>query len=78
MGTDQLDLSLMPVEWAETDLVRWLDKELRQPDVSQEKLEEWIRAPSASCLVPGASISPRWCGQSICSAANSWAQSQNP
>jgi type III restriction enzyme len=43
IGTDQLDLSLMPVEWTETDLVRWLDKELRQDDVSQEKMEEWIR-----------------------------------
>jgi len=43
VGTDQLDLSLMAVEWTETDLVRWLDKELRQDDVSQEKMEEWIR-----------------------------------
>src|ERR1035437_4338646 len=43
IGTDQLDLSLMPVEWTETDLVHWLDKELRQDDVSQEKMEEWVR-----------------------------------
>ena len=53
MGTDQLDLSLMPVEWAETDLVRWLDKELRQPDVSQEKLEEWIRRAVGELLGSG-------------------------
>jgi type III restriction enzyme len=33
----------MPVEWTETDLVHWLDKELRQDDVSQEKMEEWVR-----------------------------------
>ncbi|MGD0522221.1 MAG: DEAD/DEAH box helicase family protein, partial [Terracidiphilus sp.] len=43
IGTDQLDLSLMPVEWTETDLVHWLDRELRQDDVSQEKMEEWVR-----------------------------------
>ena len=43
IGTDQLDLSLMAVEWTETDLVRWLDKELHQNDVNQEKMEEWIR-----------------------------------
>lgn len=53
MGIDQLDLSLMPVEWTETDLVRWLDKELRQPDVSQEKLEEWIRRAVRELLSSG-------------------------
>jgi type III restriction enzyme len=53
MGTDQLDLSLMAVEWTETDLVRWLDKELRQDDVSQEKMQEWIRRAVSALLASG-------------------------
>ena len=43
MGTNQLDLSLMPVEWTEAQLVRWLEKEIRQQDVSQEKMSEYTR-----------------------------------
>jgi len=53
MGTDRLDLSLMAVEWTETDLVRWLDKELRQVDVSQQKMEEWIRRAVSGLLASG-------------------------
>ena len=35
-GEQQLDLNLLAGDWTETDLIRWLDKELRQPDIRQE------------------------------------------
>ncbi len=53
MGTDQLDLSLMPVEWTETDLVRWLEKEIRQTDVNSRTMEEWARRAIRELLASG-------------------------
>jgi type III restriction enzyme len=38
----QLDLNLLAAEWTETDLVRWLDRHLRQPDVNQGTLAAWL------------------------------------
>ena len=42
-GEQQLDLNLLAGDWTETDLIRWLDKELRQPDVRQEASLGWLR-----------------------------------
>jgi type III restriction enzyme len=42
-GEQQLDLNLLAGDWTETDLIRWLDKELRQPDVRQESSLGWLR-----------------------------------
>lgn len=53
VGTDQLDLSLMPVDWKETDLVRWLEKEIRQQDVNPEKMREFARRAVSSLLASG-------------------------
>lgn len=53
MGTNQLDLSLMPVEWSQSDLVRWLDKEVRQADVRQETMLAWIQRVVAHLLSTG-------------------------
>jgi type III restriction enzyme len=38
----QLDLNLLPTEQTDLDLVRWLDKQARQPDVSQQTMTAWI------------------------------------
>jgi len=53
IGENQLDLSLMAVQWTETDLVRWLDKEVRQADVRQETMLAWIQREVSALLVPG-------------------------
>jgi len=53
MGTDQLDLSAMPVEWSENDLDRWLEREIRQIDVSPEKLSEYTRRAVSGLLASG-------------------------
>jgi type III restriction enzyme len=42
-GEQQLDLNLLAGDWTETDLIRWLDKELRQPDIRQEASLGWLR-----------------------------------
>jgi type III restriction enzyme len=39
---EQLDLNLLPTEQTDLDLVRWLDKQVRQPDVSQQTMTAWI------------------------------------
>lgn len=39
---EQLDLNLLPTEQTDTDLVRWLDKQVRQPDVAQQTMTAWI------------------------------------
>ena len=33
--SSNFDLNLLAGDWTETDLIRWLDKELRQPDIRQ-------------------------------------------
>jgi type III restriction enzyme len=43
LGADQLNLGIMPVEWTEAELVRWLEKEVRQLDVTAERMSEWVR-----------------------------------
>ena len=40
--TEQLDLNLLPVEQTDLDLVRWLDKQVRQQDVSQQTMTAWL------------------------------------
>lgn len=42
MAEQQLDLNLLAADWTETDLVRWLDRHLRQPDVNQGTLAAWL------------------------------------
>lgn len=42
-GEQQLDLNLLPAEWTENDLIRWLDRELRQPDIRQAASLVWLR-----------------------------------
>ena len=42
-GEQQLDLNLLAGDWTETDLIRWLDKELRQQDIRQEASLAWLR-----------------------------------
>jgi type III restriction enzyme len=42
MGELQLDLNLLATEWTPEELVRWLDKQLRQPDIRQETLAAWL------------------------------------
>lgn len=39
----QMDLSHISTQWAANDFVRWLDRELRQPDVKQEVMIEFLR-----------------------------------
>lgn len=46
----QLDLSHLPTQWAENDIVRWLDREVRQPDVRQEIMLEFLRQVVASLM----------------------------
>jgi type III restriction enzyme len=42
-GEQQLNLNVLPGEWTELDLIRWLDRELRRPDVRQESSLAWLR-----------------------------------
>jgi len=44
VGEQQLDLNVMPGEWSQFDLVRWLDAKVRQPDITQERLVAWVTA----------------------------------
>lgn len=39
---EQIDLNLLPTEQTDVDLVRWLDKQVRQPDVTQQTMTAWI------------------------------------
>ncbi|MDR3792994.1 MAG: DEAD/DEAH box helicase family protein [Terracidiphilus sp.] len=41
-NAEQLDLNLLPTEQTDMDLVRWLDKQVRQPDVTQQTMTAWI------------------------------------
>lgn len=43
-GEQQLDLHLMAAFWSENDLVRWLDKQLRDPYIRQEDNLRWLHA----------------------------------
>lgn len=42
-GEQQLDLNLLSAQWTENDLIRWLDKELRHPEVRQAASLAWLR-----------------------------------
>src|ERR1035437_5393920 len=42
MGELQIDPNLLATQWTPDDLVRWLDKQLRQPDIRQETLAAWL------------------------------------
>jgi type III restriction enzyme len=39
---EQLNLNLLPTEQTDIDLVRWLDKQVRQPEVAQQTMTAWI------------------------------------
>lgn len=39
---EQLNLNLLPTEQTDVDLVRWLDKQVRQPDVTQQTMTAWL------------------------------------
>ena len=41
-NAEQLDLNLLPTEQTDMDMVRWLDKQVRQPDVTQQTMTAWI------------------------------------
>lgn len=41
--TDQLNLDLVDTGWTDLQLSRWLDSRLRQPDIRQEQLLEYLR-----------------------------------
>jgi type III restriction enzyme len=42
-GEQQLDLNVLAAEWTENALIRWLDKELHQPDIRQAASLAWLR-----------------------------------
>jgi type III restriction enzyme len=42
LGQQQLDLNLLAADWTEVDLVRWLDRLLRQADVTSGTLAAWL------------------------------------
>jgi type III restriction enzyme len=42
-GSHQLDLGHLRTEWTDLELARWLDREVRQNDVRQEVLLEFLR-----------------------------------
>ena len=42
LGQQQLDLNLFAADWTEVDLVRWLDRLLRQTDVTSGTLAAWL------------------------------------
>lgn len=49
-GEQQLDLNVLASAWTQNDFVRWLDKQLRQPDVGQEKLLNWLESAIQNLL----------------------------
>ena len=50
MGQEQLDLNLLAAEWTDLDLVRWLDRHLRQVDVTQNVMAAWLLQAVRSLL----------------------------
>jgi len=42
-GSHQLDLGHLRTAWTDQELARWLDREVRQPDIRQEVLLEYLR-----------------------------------
>ncbi|MDD4978500.1 MAG: DEAD/DEAH box helicase family protein [Gallionella sp.] len=46
--SQQMDLTHISTQWMESDFVRWLDREVRQPDIRQEVLMEFLRRIVAS------------------------------
>ena len=42
-NSQQMDLTHISTQWTDNDFVRWLDRELRQPDVRQEVMIEFLR-----------------------------------
>lgn len=58
LGEQQLDLNLLPADWTETDLVRWLDRQVRQQDVNQGTLAAWLlQAVTGLRQKPGLTLS---------------------
>jgi type III restriction enzyme len=58
MGEQQLDLNLLAADWTDTDLVRWLDRQLRQQDVNQGTLAAWLlQAVKGLLQKPGPDLS---------------------
>lgn len=58
MGEQQLDLNLLPGDWTETDLVRWLDRQVRRQDVNQGTLAAWLlQAVKGLLQKPGVTLS---------------------
>lgn len=49
-GSRQLDLAHLPTEWTELELARWLDRKVRQPDIRQETLMEFLRRTVAHLM----------------------------
>lgn len=47
---EQLNLGHIGTEWREADFVRWLDKQVRQPDVSQPVMLEFLRRVVATLI----------------------------
>ena len=47
-NSQQMDLTHIPTQWTDNDFVRWLDRELRQPDIRQEVMLEFLRRIIAS------------------------------
>ena len=43
-GHRQLDFGTLPADVNEDDLVRWLDPEVRQPDIAQAHLRAFLKA----------------------------------
>ena len=46
----QFELNILPVAWTQVDLVRWLDKQLRQKDIPQATLQTWINGAITTLL----------------------------
>lgn len=47
-NSQQMDLTYVSTQWTNNDFVRWLDKEIRQPDIRQETMLEFLRRVVAS------------------------------
>lgn len=46
--SQQMELTHISTQWTESDFVRWLDRETRQPDIRQETMLEFLRRVVAS------------------------------
>jgi len=51
--SQQMDLTHIPTQWTDNDFVRWLDRELRQPDIQQAVMLEFLRKMVASLTAGG-------------------------